>query len=169
MQLTSEAGLALLTCQTFEASLRLLLGYLEQTGAIQAGNGSGDNLMETLDKWTAGRLAGLLREHAGLLDPDGVISRAVTARNHIVHRFFLTCLPVPPIDAAGYSSASDQLGEWSTSVEQGQQLITPHLHRFGVEVDGIDYAMVEQAMLRALAVERHAEQALPADGGYAEQ
>ena len=139
--------------------MKILLGYLEEAGAISTGASSGDDLMERLDAWTAGRLASLLREHSGVVDSDGAIPDAVAARNRIVHRYFMEHLPMIPMDANAFAAACDELDELISAVERAEALIWPKVARLGTSVDNIDFPALERALEDAFADGPHAQPA----------
>ncbi len=136
--LVTAAGLALMQCQLFESSMRVLLAYAQESGAIRLGSGSGDELLEALGKKTAGQLAAILRSDLHLEDEGGVIQAALAGRNRIMHSFFVDNAD-RIFDEESRRAVLMELEDLAQAVTAGEAFVSPHARLLAAALDGTDY------------------------------
>ena len=145
-----EAGAALIDCQGFEYGLALLLLHFSRLGLLGLDENSLRAVLDGEAKATAGQLARQFRDRFEVgpaLEP--ALSDALSARNFIIHRFFVENLG-RVVSPSGRQAVVRELRRLRALVRKADALLRPLIHGLGKALDGFDAAAFEQDTWEAL-------------------
>jgi len=131
-----EAGAALYDCQSFEYGIAYLLYLFSRLGATGLDPAHCASILDDEEKKTAGQLAQLLRKHLRISeDIEEGLSKALRARNHLVHRFLIENVE-RMLEVREHDALVKEIRSLRSTVRGCQKKLDPFVRALAQSLDG---------------------------------
>lgn len=146
-----ESGAALMDCQAFEYGIALFLYHISRTGVPGLSFEKMQDVMEDVEKKTAGQLLVMLKKYIQFSDPktEVTLQEALAARNKIIHRILIDNSE-RVADKSDRESLIKEIRQLRRKVRAADEIIRPIVLEISSVLDGLDTNAVNSEALSTL-------------------